>query len=166
MSITEQIKDKVAYVKANYAQPKGTKQITANGPHDVKDYASVFVAVEGGTWGGTNDVTIRFLERTWGEEDGERVEITAPFYSISGYYQIDGGSPVYFSGESEIVLSKAVGVGDSSTVLVAYWCDYYGMSETVTGCEMSLEQVGDSSYEVSLFDFTGDATLEVVAEAW
>ena len=167
MAIIDQILNKIEDVRENYAKPSGILTIKRNGSYDVKDYASAKVLVEGGAWDGSTDVTVRFYQTYYTEEDGETIRHDS-VDSVSGYYSINGGEAIYFSNSSEVVLNKAVNVGDGSYIELYWWYNYYGfsLSETTTNCECELSQMGDYEYSARLYNFTGDATFEVSRSDW
>lgn len=170
MDITEQIKGKIAYVKANYAKPSAaTLNITKNGPYDVKNYGAVNVAVEGGSWGGTNDVTIRFREQYWGYDDNGDTAIVEGDCYVNGYYTINNGSPIYFTDTNELVLNDAVGVGDNSEVYLQFYDSGYeylswASSASANGCSANaeLDSYNEYAHIYRLNSFVGDATVTIV----
>lgn len=169
MDITEQLQAKAAYINANCAKPSGTLTIRKNGPYDVKDYAFVNAVVDGGAWDGTNDVTIRFYEQGWGEDEyGDSTIVKWENENFTGYYTINGGSPIYFSFDHELFINNAVNIGDGSYFEI-YFANIYGGGSanlSASNCEYIFEQVGDAEYYTKLYNFTGNATLEVVRTDW
>ena len=152
-AILEQLQSKADYIRANYQKaPSGNLVISANGTHDVRNYATASVAVPGGSWGGEYDLIVAFgAENDMGENVGD--------YKATGYCTIDGGSPIYFERTSTLELTEAVSAGSTVTVFIsASWG--YPSNQTASGCAINLFE---SNYEdgitLILSGFTGDANV-------
>lgn len=151
----QQLESKVDYIANNYSKPTGNKHISSNGPHNVKDYATVTVSVPGGSWGSGNgeyDLIVNF-----GHEDDQGNKTGA--YSVSGYCSVNGGSPIYFYSTSQLKLEKIANA--DSTIEVYISVGYaYPSSRSATGCVV---ESFDTDYEdgitLRLVSFTGNATV-------
>lgn len=155
-ALVEQLANKADYIAANYSKPTGNKIIKTNGPHDVKDYATVTVSVAGGSWGSGDseyDLTV-----TFGSEDDMGNKTGA--YNASGYCSIDGGSPIYFDSTSTLKLEKIVNADSTVEIYIDVGGFAYTSNSSATGCTInSFETDYESGLTLTLSNFTADATV-------
>lgn len=109
----------VAAIPSSYIQPSGTLSVTANGTHDVKNYASVNVNVGSGDSGsGTSDVkTCTLSGMSWYPvyyttvENGEIVYKSGPVENFTGTITVLCDSLIYYATYESDIGDPAVSGG-------------------------------------------------------
>lgn len=155
-ALVEQLASKADYIAENFAKPTGNKHISANGSHNVKDYATITVAVLGGSWGsgdGEYDLIVNF-----GSEDDQGNKTGA--YNVSGYCSVNGGSPIYFYSTSQLKLEKIANADSTVEIYINTGRYSYTSNSSSTGCAIdSFDTDYESGLTLTLSSFTADATV-------
>lgn len=135
----------VAAIPSSYVQPSGTLSVTANGTHDVKNYASVNVDVAGSGGGGVTN---------------ETCEVTI---SANGPVQ---ASNIYYTNASMTVVTETMSVMDwmtGKTFIVAKGT-MLATGKTAPGWDIDgnislVANVSSTATPIALFSIEGSGTI-------